>query len=167
MPDTYEIRLDHPDSNTYNCPYENSRRHKYIYKPIEVKLNIEIDGHRFDAVFEEKKSPKTCDIFRKIMPFEGEIVHVRWSGEGVWIPLGDMDLSVEYEDATSYPIPGQILLYPKGKSETEILIAYGCVRFASKAGTLAGNHFATIVSELEILRKINRFIAWYEKEIWK
>ena len=48
-----------------------------------------------------------------MMPFEGEIVHVQWSGEGVWIPLGNMDLSVAYEDATSYPAPGQILLYPK------------------------------------------------------
>ena len=127
-------------------------------------MNIEIDGLRFDAVFEEKKSPKTFDIFRKIMPFEGEIVHVRWSGEGVWIPLGNMDLSVEYEDATSYPIPGQILLYPQGKSETEILIAYGSVRFASKAGTLAGNHFATIVSDLEVLRQIGISTLWEGKK---
>ena len=125
---------------------------------------IEIDGHPFDGVFEESKSLKTCDVFRKIMPFEGEIVHVLWSGEGIWIPLGDMDLSVEYEDATSYPAPGQILLHPKGKSETEILIAYGSVRFASKAGTLAGNHFATITSDLEILRKIGISTLWEGKK---
>jgi len=125
---------------------------------------IEIDGLRFDAIFEENKSPKTCVVFQKTMPFKGEIVHVRWSGEGVWIPLGDMDLSVEYEDATSYPTPGQILLYPKGKSETEILIAYGSVRFASKAGTLAGNHFATITSNLEILRQIGISTLWEGKK---
>jgi hypothetical protein len=125
---------------------------------------IKIDGHDFDAVFEETKSPKTCAAFRKSMPFEGEIVHVRWSGEGVWIPLGDKDFAVEYEDATSYPAPGQILLYPKGKSETEILIAYGSVQFASKAGTLAGNHFATITSDLEKLRTIGISTLWQGKK---
>jgi len=125
---------------------------------------IEIDGHEFEAVFEESNSPKTCEVFRKAMPFESKIVHVRWSGEGVWIPLGDKDFSVEYEDATSYPAPGQVLLYPKGKSETEILIAYGCVQFASKAGSLAGNHFATITSDLEKLREIGVRTLWEGKK---
>lgn len=125
---------------------------------------IEIDGHKFDAVFEESKSPKTCASFRKFMPFEGEIVHVRWSGEAIWIPLGNKDFAVQYEDATSYPAPGEILLYPKGKSETEILIAYGCVHFASKAGTLAGNHFATITSDLEKLREIGVSTLWEGKK---
>ena len=111
-------------------------------------MKIHIADRVFDAVFETGKSPATCSAFQQAMPFESKIVHVRWSGEGVWIPLGDMDFAVGYEDATSYPAPGQILLYPKGKSETEILIAYGSVHFASKAGTLAGNHFASITSEL-------------------
>ena len=125
---------------------------------------IEIDGHRFNAILEESKSPKTCEVFKKAMPFNGVVVHVRWSGEGVWIPLGDTDFSVEYEDATSYPAPGHVLLYPKGKSETEILIAYGSVQFASKAGTLAGNHFATITSDLEKLREIGVSTLWEGKK---
>ena len=78
----------------------------------------------------------------------------------MWIPLGDRDFGVGYEEATSYPAPGQILLYPKGKSETEILIAYGSVHFASKAGTLAGNHFVTITSDLEKLKKIGISTLW-------
>ena len=121
---------------------------------------IELAGHKFDAVFEENSSPKTCEAFRKVMPFEGQVVHVRWSGEGLWIPLGDRDFAIGYEDATSYPTPGQVLLYPKGKSETEILIAYGGVRFASKAGPLAGNHFATITSDLKKLREIGVSALW-------
>jgi len=121
---------------------------------------IDIDDHRFDAILEETKSPKTYAAFYRIMPFESQIVHVRGSGEGVWIPLGDRDFAVKYEDATSYPAPGQILLYPKGKSETEILIAYGSVRFASKAGPLAGDHFATITSELDKLKEIGVATLW-------
>ena len=123
-------------------------------------MKIEIDGHRFDAVLETEKSPASCAAFTRVMPFESRIVHVRWSGEGVWIPLGDMDFAVEYEDATCYPAPGQVLLYPRGKSETEILIAYGCVHFASKAGALAGNHFATISGDLERLREIGVATLW-------
>ncbi|MBI9086034.1 MAG: DUF3830 family protein [Desulfobacterales bacterium] len=121
---------------------------------------IEIDGHKFDAVFEEGKSPETCEAFRKAIPFESQVVHVRWSGEGMWIPLGDRDFGVGYEDATSYPTPSQVLLHPKGKSETEILIAYGCVHFASKAGSLAGNHFATITSNIAKLKEIGVSTLW-------
>jgi len=123
-------------------------------------MKVIIDDHRFDAELETAKAPATCAAFAKVMPFESQIVHVRWSGEGVWIPLGEMDFAVGYEDATAYPAPGQILLYPKGKSETEILIAYGSLHFASKAGTLAGNHFATITSDLERLREIGVATLW-------
>jgi hypothetical protein len=123
-------------------------------------MKITIDGYGFDAELEAAKSPATCAAFQQTMPFASQVVHVRWSGEGMWIPLGDMDFAVGYEDATAYPAPGQILLYPRGKSETEILIAYGSVHFASKAGTLAGNHFATITSDLERLREIGVATLW-------
>jgi len=124
------------------------------------KMIIEIDGHPFQALLETAKSLKTCEAFAQLMPFHSKVEHVRWSGEGVWIPLGDHHFDVGYEDTTSYPTPGQIILYPRGKSETEILIAYGCVQFASKAGTLAGNHFATITSDLNKLRDIGVSTLW-------
>ena len=123
-------------------------------------MKITIADIEFAAKFETDKSPQTCQSIRSTLPFVSQVVHVRWSGEGIWIPLGDLDFSVGYEDATAYPAPGEILLYPKGKSETEILIAYGNVHFASKAGTLAGNHFATITSNLEALRKIGVATLW-------
>ncbi len=123
-------------------------------------MRIDIDGSIFEAALERDKSPQTCVAFCAAMPFESRIVHVRWSGEGVWIPLGDTDFAVAPEDATAYPVPGQILLYPGGISETEILIAYGSVHFASKAGTLAGNHFATITGDLDRLRDIGVATLW-------
>ena len=45
-------------------------------------------------------------------------------------------------------------------SETELLLAYGYVAFASKAGTLAGNHFATIVAGHENLSELGRRMLW-------
>ena len=114
----------------------------------------------FDARFEEANAPKTCEAFRKHMPFVSKVVHVRWSGEGVWIPLGDLKFGVDYENHTSYPAPGQIILYPGGISETEILLAYGGVHFASKMGQLAGNHFITLTSGLENLATLGKLALW-------
>ena len=123
-------------------------------------LKITAGPFVFDARFEEKDAPKTVASFRSRLPFESHVVHVRWSGEGVWIPLGDMNFEVGYENHTSFPAPGQIILYPGGVSETEILLAYGGVHFASKVGQLAGNHFITITSGLEDVVKLGKMTLW-------
>src|SRR5690606_31963711 len=93
---------------------------------------------------------------RAILPWKQKIIHVRWSGEACWIPLGKQDFGVGYENATSYPAPGQFILYPGGISETEILVAYGPTCFASKAGQLAGNHFMTVTGKLDRLAELGR-----------
>ncbi len=85
---------------------------------------------------------------------------MRWSGEACWIPLGELDLGLGFENHTSYPAPGQILLYPGGISETEILLAYGGVQFASKMGQLAGNHFLTVVEGNENLASLGKLVLW-------
>ena len=124
------------------------------------KLIVTAGPFKFDAKFELEAAPKTCAAFRKQMPFISKMVHVRWSGEGVWMPLGDLDFGIGYENHTSYPAPGQIILYPGGISETEILLAYGGVHFASKMGQLAGNHFVTLTSGLENLYTLGRKTLW-------
>ena len=108
----------------------------------------------------EAAAPLTAAAFQKILPLEEKLIHVRWSGESTWVPLGDLEIGVPFENATSYPRPGEILLYPGGVSETEILIPYGRTNFASKAGQLAGNHFLTIVSGLEHLPELGRLTLW-------
>ena len=125
-----------------------------------MNLKIHIADNVFDARLETKAAPATCAAFQARLPFESKIVHVRWSGEGVWIPLGDYDFGVGHENATSYPAPGQFLLYPEGLSETEIILAYGGVRFASKVGQLAGNHFLTITSDLDKLAELGKMTLW-------
>ncbi len=69
-------------------------------------------------------------------------------------------LASPIENHTSYPAPGQIILYPGGISETEILLAYGGVHFASKMGQLAGNHFITLTSGLENLVTFGKTVLW-------
>jgi len=109
---------------------------------------------------EEELAPKTCAKFLTLLPYKERIIHVRWSGEGCWIPLGDLDLGLSYENHTSYPAPGQIIVYPGGISETEILLAYGAVSFASKVGQLAGNHFLTLTKGLENLVPLGKLTLW-------
>ena len=125
-----------------------------------TKLKISAGKFTFDAKLEKDLAPLTCAAFERAMSFKGKLVHVRWSGEGVWIPLGDMDFGVTYENHTSHPAPGQIILYPGGISETEILLAYGGVDFSSKMGQLAGNHFITLTSGLENLMTLGNTVLW-------
>ncbi|NKE45219.1 DUF3830 family protein [Roseomonas frigidaquae] len=123
-------------------------------------IEIEIAGEVFQARFEDQDAPQTCARFRELLPFSDRIIHVRWSGEACWIPMGDRDLGIGHENATSHPAPGHVIVYPGGVSETEILIAYGPCCFSSKAGQLAGNHFLTITGGLDRLAKIGRSVLW-------
>jgi hypothetical protein len=123
-------------------------------------LDISAGGFDFVARFEEQEAPATVAAVRRMLPLESKIIHVRWSGEGGWIPMGDFDVGIGPENATSYPSPGELIFYPGGVSETELLLAYGYVNFASKAGQLAGNHFATIVEGNENLRELGRRFLW-------
>src|SRR5271167_4245240 len=124
------------------------------------RIRIKAAQFEFVAQFESERAPKTCAKFRSMLPYKERIIHVRWSGEGCWIPLGDLNLGLSYENHTSHPAPGDIILYPGGISETEILLAYGAVCFASKVGQLAGNHFLTIVKGRENLPALGKLTLW-------
>jgi hypothetical protein len=123
-------------------------------------LEIEAAGFTFSARLEDVAAPATVDAFRRLLPLDSRVIHARWSGEACWIPFGDLDVAVGPENATCYPSPGELLLYPGGKSETELLFPYGPTSFASKAGALAGNHFATIVDGRERLPEVGRLALW-------
>ncbi len=123
-------------------------------------LKITVGDDVFTARLEEEAAPKTCEAFLKVLPFEQKLIHVRWSGESCWVPLGEFQFGVGVENATSYPAPGEILLYPGGYSETEILFPYGACCFASKMGQLAGNHFLTVVEGNDRLRPAGVSTLW-------
>jgi hypothetical protein len=123
-------------------------------------LRIAIGTLEFIARLEEEDAPKTCAAFRQLLPFRNKLIQARWSGEAAWVPLGEFDVGVGFENHTCYPGAGQILLYPGGYSETEILFPYGYTSFASKMGSLAGNHFLTIVTGTERLRELGRLVLW-------
>lgn len=119
-------------------------------------LEIQVGSLRFTARWEAQAAPNTCAAFRRLLPLRARLVQARWSGESAWVPLGQLQTGLQYENHTSYPAAGQLLLYPGGISETEVLFPYGSTSFASKAGPLAGNHFATIEEGRDLLGELGR-----------
>lgn len=108
----------------------------------------------------EQGAPKTGAAFLRRLPWRQRLIHARWSGEACWIPLGDFDLGVGPENSTSHPSPGEILWYPGGASETELLLTYGDALFSSRVGQLAGNHFMTIIEGTEQLPALGRMVLY-------
>ncbi len=124
-------------------------------------LKISVAGHELTARWEEDRSPRTVAFVKTMLPYDSQLIQARWSGQSAWIPMGDYDVGdLGPEDPTSYPAPGQLLLYPGGVSEVEILFPYGDTCFASKAGQLAGNVFASVVEGLEHLQAIGQLVLW-------
>ena len=123
-------------------------------------IRITAGPFSFSARLETDNSPRTCAAFLHLLPYRQKLIHARWSGEACWIPLGDFQLGVAYENPTSHPSRGDLLFYPGGVSETEILLTYGSACFASKAGQLAGNHFLTIVEGIEQLAALGQLCLW-------
>jgi len=123
-------------------------------------IDITAGPFTFVARLEEDLAPVTCSKFLSVLPYEDSLIHVRWSGEGCWIPMGDTPYDLPWENPTRHPAPGQFIFYPGGYSETEILLAYGAVAFASKLGQLAGIHFLSIIEGLEQLPELGRRTLW-------
>ncbi|MFA5637828.1 MAG: DUF3830 family protein [Anaerovoracaceae bacterium] len=125
-----------------------------------TKIKVKIADYEMEAELLTELAPKTCQAFKKLLPLKSKVIHVRWSGQGVWIPFGDERLGLSYENNTSYPQKGDMLLYIGGVSEMEIILAYGYCNFSSCSGQLSGNHFLTITKGKEMLSEIGEKVLW-------
>jgi len=123
---------------------------------------VEIRSGEFQFVsrLEESLAPRTCERVLTLLPYRRRVTHSRWSGEAVWIPLGDFDLGVGFENHTRFGSRGDVLFYPGGYSETEFLFVYGSSSFASKMGAIAGNHFLTMVEGHDQLESFGKKVLW-------
>lgn len=122
-------------------------------------LTITVGDLVFTATWEEA-APQTRAALGPWLPIRSQLIHCKWSGEGTWIPFGNRRPDVGYENHTSHPAPGQLIIYTGDLSECEILLAYGACDFSSKLGQLAGNHFATVVTGAEQLPELGRRVLW-------
>ena len=125
-------------------------------------LRIQVGGTGFSARW-EPDAPLTRQALRPWLPIRSRLIHCKWSGESTWIPFGEERPDVGYENHTSHPAPGDLLIYTGEISECEILFPYGACSFSSRVGPLAGNHFATLVPDdgwLDRLREVGRRVLW-------
>ena len=124
------------------------------------KVEIKSGEFRFVGKLLTEEAPETCRVFENMLPLKSQFIHVRWSGEGIWIPYGDLRTGLDYENHTSHPAKGEMLLYPGGISEMEIIMSYGRCMFASQHGQLSGNHFLTIIEGLDDLYDFGRKVLY-------
>jgi len=125
-----------------------------------MSLRITIGEYVFKAALHRDKAPVTCERLLSVMPITGRVIQARWSGEAVWLQMDPYGVEAPLENQTSHPGRGELLYYPGGVSEKEILIPYGAACFASKVGMLPGSHFATIVEGGERLREMGERVLW-------
>ncbi len=122
---------------------------------------IQAGRFAFTARLEAQKAPRTVALFRSMLPYRSKLIQARWSGFAAWVPMGfERVLDLPPENATTIPLPGQILVYPGGVSEVEILFPYGPTYFASVAGPLAGNHFLTVLQGQEQFDELGHKVQW-------
>ena len=118
-------------------------------------IRITVEDETFVATMLDEAAPKTATAIEELLPYEGRLLHVRWSGIATWINLDEIDLpEIPRENHTVYPSRGDVLLYPGYRNEQEILIACGPTCFKSPAGELAGNHVATLDVPAEQLKEL-------------
>ncbi len=118
-------------------------------------IRITVEDETFVATMLDEAAPKTATAIEELLPYEGRLLHVRWSGIATWINIDEIDLpELPRENHTVYPSRGDLLLYPGFRNEQEILFACGPTCFKSPAGELAGNHFATVDAEPHSLKSV-------------
>src|SRR3989442_1248804 len=81
----------------------------HCYPPRMGDLLIRVGDLHFTARW-EPDAPETVAAVRRLLPVSSQLIHCRWSGEGTWIPFGDLDVGVGYEHHTSHPAPAEMLI---------------------------------------------------------
>lgn len=126
-------------------------------------LSVKIGAESLSARLRNDLAPRSCEYLMGLLPYSGNVIHARWSGEAIWSPLTGAlppGLIIPGESATCDPAPGEILIYAGERSEPELLIVYGVSRFACKDGTIEGNPVLSIEDRLERIAELGRDVLW-------
>ena len=62
------------------------------------RLRVKAGLYTFVARMEREAAPSTCAVFEELLPFRDRVIHSRWSGEAVWVPLGDLQSNLKKVD---------------------------------------------------------------------
>lgn len=106
----------------------------------------------------EDKAPTTCQMIWDMLPYENEILHVKWSGN-VFYTFSTIDLCEAECSRVFGVVPGDIVYNPHvhdaAEHPHEISFVYGEAAMYTVSGTAISNLFAKIRPEyLNILYDI-------------
>ncbi|WP_250517757.1 DUF3830 family protein [Caballeronia sp. INDeC2] len=126
------------------------------------RIKITSGEYVYFARLEEESAPKSCAWFLNKLPFKSHISQGRWSGKAVFIRLGTTAAELGYENATSYPQNGDVVLYPGDATRGggEIYMPYGPNEFSCEYGKIAGSRFLTIIKNQDSLPKFGELVHW-------
>lgn len=125
------------------------------------RLRIRIGDFALEGVLETALAPAACEFVQSLIPLKREVIHARWSGEALWVPLEGLAVPpIGLESPARRPTPGHVLFYPGGVSPPEILVPYGAAKFACRYGPLSGSHFLTLGGHPDRLAELGRRVLW-------
>jgi hypothetical protein len=105
-------------------------------------LHISIGGRLFAARLRWDLAPQSCERLTAMVPFRGDVIHARWSGEAIWSSLSTVwpnASMLEREHATAHPEPSEVLLFADGRNEPELLNLWCLPISRARWGPLEGN----------------------------
>ena len=124
-------------------------------------LRITAGPFEFGADWEAERAPKTCAAFEALLPFRNKIIHVRWSGESAWIPLGDLETGLRVREPHEPPRAGRDPALPgRLQRDRDPVPVRRHAASRASSGQLAGNHFLTVTEGREQLRELGRTVLW-------
>ena len=117
-------------------------------------LSITAGPYTFRARLEEERAPKTCETFSKLLPFEQKVIHVRWSGESTWIPLGDSTSALASRTTPAIPRPARSSSTPAATARRRSCCPTGA------AGSRASSVSSPATTSLPWLRATRTSARW-------
>jgi len=124
------------------------------------RIKITSGEYTWIARLNEAATPQTCAWFLRCLPYKTLFLQGRWSGNAVFARLQTSAANVPWENATTYPQNGQIVLYPGDAVQGggEIYMPYGANAFACEYGKIAGNPFLTIIEGQDSLPQYGELV---------
>ena len=113
------------------------------------QIEITVDGLKVTAGLLEEEAPLTCAAFKSILPYEGTVVHLKWSGDGFQTHAPSLENMVHehglgMENFTVFGSRGDILFWVRDRG---LFFCYGYMHSKGNTGEEPGNLFAYVKPE--------------------
>lgn len=113
------------------------------------RFEIDVAGVKVVAGLLETEAPRTCDAFVSILPFEGEVLSLRWSGDGFQTHHQRLEEMAEahalsLENFTVIAARGDILFWPRDRG---LFFCYNYMYSKGITGEEPSNLFAHVLPE--------------------